>query len=173
MSRCTSRLLSPLCCASANQSMVNTLMGCSQIKNAAWGRTCKQHNWNQVVSEQSHLTLFAVQSSLSSGADCVVQSTHKTLSALTQAAMLHIQGERMNAAHISQSLQLLQVGFQAYDNSWLKWHALLKLSPQYSSQKCGVVEITAKCLYTQLAYPFLSCHAVSVAFTSTCSALIH
>lgn len=64
------------------------------------------------MREQSHLVLLAVQSSLSSGVDCVIQSSHKTLSALTQAAMLHVQGERMNAARISQSLQLLQVTFK-------------------------------------------------------------
>lgn len=55
-----------------------------------------------------------MQSSLSSGADCVIQSSHKTLSALTQAAMLHVQGERIDAARISQALQLLQVSCQCF-----------------------------------------------------------
>lgn len=45
-------------------------------------------------------------------ADVVIQSTHKMLSALTQASMLHVKGRR--AAHlsdrISRTLQLLQVG---------------------------------------------------------------
>ena len=61
------------------------------------------------MTEPSHLVLLNVQSSLISGADCVIQSSHKTLSALTQAAMLHVQGKRMDAVRISQSLQLLQV----------------------------------------------------------------
>lgn len=36
------------------------------------------------------------QDALAGGADIVVQSTHKVLSALTQAAMLHVQGPRVN-----------------------------------------------------------------------------
>ena len=35
-------------------------------------------------------------SALQAGADAVVQSTHKTLSALTMGAMLHVQGKRMD-----------------------------------------------------------------------------
>ena len=50
-----------------------------------------------------------MQSGLSGGADCVVQSSHKTLSALTQAAMLHVTGARLDRGRISQALQLLQV----------------------------------------------------------------
>lgn len=47
-------------------------------------------------------------SALAAGADLVVQSTHKVLSALTQAAMLHIQGAYISAPRISQALQLGQ-----------------------------------------------------------------
>ena len=43
------------------------------------------------------------------GADCVIQSTHKTLSALTQAAMLHVKGPALDRGRISRALQLLQV----------------------------------------------------------------
>lgn len=45
---------------------------------------------------------------LSLGADLAVQSTHKVLSALTQAAMVHVQGERINRDRLSQSLALVQ-----------------------------------------------------------------
>lgn len=45
---------------------------------------------------------------LTAGADLTVQSTHKTLSALTQAAMLHGQGNRIDWGRLSQALQLVQ-----------------------------------------------------------------
>jgi arginine/lysine/ornithine decarboxylase len=47
-------------------------------------------------------------SALQAGADLVIQSTHKTLSALTQAAMLHRQGGRIDPSRISRALQLVQ-----------------------------------------------------------------
>ncbi|MEO0828662.1 MAG: aminotransferase class I/II-fold pyridoxal phosphate-dependent enzyme [Cyanobacteria bacterium J06642_9] len=48
------------------------------------------------------------QSALATGADLAVQSTHKTLGALTQAAMVHIQGARIDRDRLSQALQLTQ-----------------------------------------------------------------
>ena len=45
---------------------------------------------------------------LSLGADLAVQSTHKVLSALTQAAMVHVQGERVDRDRLSQSLAIVQ-----------------------------------------------------------------
>ncbi len=47
-------------------------------------------------------------SALASGADLAIQSTHKTLSALTQAAMLHLRGDRINPIRLSRALQLVQ-----------------------------------------------------------------
>lgn len=47
-------------------------------------------------------------SSLSLGADIVVQSLHKTLGALTQASLLHLQGKRVNSTRIEFALQCLQ-----------------------------------------------------------------
>ncbi|MBD1821183.1 aminotransferase class I/II-fold pyridoxal phosphate-dependent enzyme [Cyanobacteria bacterium FACHB-DQ100] len=47
-------------------------------------------------------------SAMAAGADLAVQSTHKTLSALTQASMLHVQGSRINRDRIARSLQLTQ-----------------------------------------------------------------
>ncbi|MBF2048366.1 MAG: aminotransferase class I/II-fold pyridoxal phosphate-dependent enzyme [Elainella sp. C42_A2020_010] len=53
-------------------------------------------------------------SALASGADLAVQSIHKTLSALTQAAMLHVQGNRLDRNRISQALQLVQSTSPSY-----------------------------------------------------------
>ena len=47
-------------------------------------------------------------SALSTGADLTVQSTHKVLGAMTQASMLHIQGNRINTERLKKALQLLQ-----------------------------------------------------------------
>lgn len=51
---------------------------------------------------------------LAAGADLVVQSTHKTLAAFTQAAMLHCQGERVNPNRVSRALGLLQTSSPSY-----------------------------------------------------------
>jgi arginine decarboxylase len=45
---------------------------------------------------------------LALGADLVVQSTHKVLGALSQAAMLHTQGDRIDPARLQAALQLTQ-----------------------------------------------------------------
>jgi arginine/lysine/ornithine decarboxylase len=42
------------------------------------------------------------------GADGVVQSTHKVASGMTQASMLHVQGNLIDPERVSQALQLLQ-----------------------------------------------------------------
>lgn len=47
-------------------------------------------------------------SPLSCGADVVIQSLHKTLGALTQASLLHLQGTRVSATGLSSALQCLQ-----------------------------------------------------------------
>ncbi len=51
---------------------------------------------------------------LAAGADLVVQSTHKVLSAMTQAAMLHLQGERVQPDRVSKALQLVQSSSPSY-----------------------------------------------------------
>lgn len=48
------------------------------------------------------------KSSLSQGADMVVQSAHKTLPALTQTAYLHIQGDRVDASRIQRILSIIE-----------------------------------------------------------------
>lgn len=51
---------------------------------------------------------------LSVGADLSVQSTHKVLGAMTQASMLHLKGNRIDADRISKALQLLQTTSPSY-----------------------------------------------------------
>lgn len=53
-------------------------------------------------------------SALELGADLVLHSTHKTLSALTQSAMLHIQGNRVSRTRLKQGLELLQSSSPSY-----------------------------------------------------------
>jgi arginine/lysine/ornithine decarboxylase len=48
------------------------------------------------------------QDALAAGADLVVQSTHKVLSALTQAAMVHVQGKRINRYRLGRALAMTQ-----------------------------------------------------------------
>lgn len=48
------------------------------------------------------------RSALAAGADAVVQSTHKTLPALTMGAMLHVQGRRIDRNVLAQSLAVIQ-----------------------------------------------------------------
>ena len=47
-------------------------------------------------------------SALTAGADLTVQSIHKTLGAMTQASMLHIQGQRIDIDRVNKALQLVQ-----------------------------------------------------------------
>ncbi len=49
-----------------------------------------------------------------SGADAAVQSTHKTLTALTMGAMLHIQGDRIDKLAIQEALSLVQSSSPSY-----------------------------------------------------------
>ncbi|QHW32179.1 aminotransferase class I/II-fold pyridoxal phosphate-dependent enzyme [Paenibacillus rhizovicinus] len=54
------------------------------------------------------------QSAIQAGADAVVQSTHKTLQALTMGAMLHLQGERINRQAIVEALRMIQSSSPSY-----------------------------------------------------------
>ncbi|MGO4269402.1 aminotransferase class I/II-fold pyridoxal phosphate-dependent enzyme, partial [Paenibacillus sp. TAF58] len=53
-------------------------------------------------------------SALSQGADAVVQSTHKMLTAMTMGAMLHVQGPRIDRKAIQQLLAMLQSSSPSY-----------------------------------------------------------
>jgi arginine/lysine/ornithine decarboxylase len=70
------------------------------------------HNLPLLIDE-AHGAHFAFHPNLPTpalltGADLVVQSIHKTLSALTQAAMLHVQGSRIDRNRLSKALQIIQ-----------------------------------------------------------------
>ncbi|AFY75540.1 arginine/lysine/ornithine decarboxylase [Pleurocapsa sp. PCC 7327] len=72
------------------------------------------HNYGiPLLVDEAHGAHFAFHpalptAALAAGADLAVQSTHKTLSAMTQASMLHLKGSRIDPGRVSQALQLLQ-----------------------------------------------------------------
>ena len=79
---------------------------------AAIARQVHDHGACLLVDEAhgAHLACHAdlPPAALAAGADVVVQSTHKTLSALTQAAMVHVQGQRIDRDRLRQGLQITQ-----------------------------------------------------------------
>lgn len=71
-----------------------------------------------VLVDQAHgshylNSLFPV-GALELGADLVLHSTHKTLSALTQAAMLHVKGKRIEVSVLRRALEVLQSSSPSY-----------------------------------------------------------
>jgi arginine/lysine/ornithine decarboxylase len=72
------------------------------------------HQYNiPLLVDEAHAAHFAFHpdlpiSALQAGADLAIQSTHKTLSALTQASMLHLQGNRIDRDRLARALQLVQ-----------------------------------------------------------------
>jgi arginine decarboxylase len=89
---------------------------CSDLK--AISELTHQYNIPLLVDE-AHGAHFAFHSSfppsaMSVGADLSVQSTHKVLSAMTQASMLHLQGDRICPQRINQALQLVQSTSPSY-----------------------------------------------------------
>ena len=89
---------------------------CSDLKAIA--KITHQYNIPLLVDE-AHGAHFAFHdnlppSAMSVGADLTVQSTHKTLSAMTQASMLHLQGDRVSSQRINQALGLVQSTSPSY-----------------------------------------------------------
>ena len=89
---------------------------CSDLKAIA--SLVHQYDLPLLVDE-AHGAHFAFHPSLppaamSVGADLTVQSTHKVLSAMTQASMLHLQGDRICPQRISKALQLLESTSPSY-----------------------------------------------------------
>lgn len=64
----------------------------------------------------SHLGLSdkLPKTALELGADIVIQSTHKTLSAFTQASMLHVKGDRVDLHKLKSILRILQSSSPSY-----------------------------------------------------------
>ena len=79
---------------------------------------CHSHGVPLLVDEAhgAHLGLHPglPPSALQCGADLAVQSTHKQLSAMTQAAMLHVRGQRVARERLARSLQVLQSSSPSY-----------------------------------------------------------
>ncbi|MBD2364574.1 aminotransferase class I/II-fold pyridoxal phosphate-dependent enzyme [Anabaena minutissima FACHB-250] len=72
-----------------------------------------------LLVDEAHGAHFAFHpqlptSALAAGADLTVQSIHKVLGAMTQASMLHVQGERIDIDRVSKALQLLQSTSPSY-----------------------------------------------------------
>lgn len=85
---------------------------------AAIAHIVHQHNIPLLVDE-AHGAHFAFHpalpiAALAAGADLAVQSTHKTLAAMTQAAMLHTRGDRVDGDRVSKALQLVQSTSPSY-----------------------------------------------------------
>ncbi|MGB3293852.1 MAG: aminotransferase class I/II-fold pyridoxal phosphate-dependent enzyme, partial [Phormidesmis sp.] len=78
------------------------------------------HSYNiPLIIDEAHAPHFAFHpdlpiSALAAGADITVQSAHKVLSAFTQAALLHMQGDRLDRHRLSQALQLTQSTSPSY-----------------------------------------------------------
>ncbi|MEL6603459.1 MAG: aminotransferase class I/II-fold pyridoxal phosphate-dependent enzyme [Cyanobacteria bacterium J06614_10] len=72
-----------------------------------------------LIVDEAHGPHFAFHpelppTALQAGADIAVQSTHKVLSAFTQAALLHTQGHRIDRHKLAQSLQITQSTSPSY-----------------------------------------------------------
>ncbi|MEM7552702.1 MAG: aminotransferase class I/II-fold pyridoxal phosphate-dependent enzyme [Cyanobacteria bacterium P01_A01_bin.84] len=78
------------------------------------------HDYNiPLLVDEAHGAHFAFHPdlpipALAAGADLSVQSIHKTLGALTQASMLHVQGERIDIERVNKALQLVQSTSPSY-----------------------------------------------------------
>ncbi|MFN5893855.1 MAG: aminotransferase class I/II-fold pyridoxal phosphate-dependent enzyme, partial [Dolichospermum sp.] len=83
---------------------------CGDIK--AISHLTNQYNIPLIVDEAHgahfHFHPQLPTSALTAGADLTIQSIHKTLGAMTQASMLHIQGNRIDIDRINKALQLVQ-----------------------------------------------------------------
>jgi arginine/lysine/ornithine decarboxylase len=71
-----------------------------------------------ILVDQAHGSHFRdnlfPRGAVEQGADLVLHSTHKTLAALTQAGMLHVQGKRVDRLSLRSSLELLQTSSPSY-----------------------------------------------------------
>ncbi|MEB3309571.1 MAG: aminotransferase class I/II-fold pyridoxal phosphate-dependent enzyme [Snowella sp.] len=72
-----------------------------------------------LIVDEAHGSHFSFHpdfppSALQSGADISIQSTHKTLGALSQASMLHLRGTRISPQRISKALSLVQSTSPSY-----------------------------------------------------------
>ncbi|NJM71248.1 MAG: aminotransferase class I/II-fold pyridoxal phosphate-dependent enzyme [Scytonema sp. RU_4_4] len=96
-----------------NVKAIASLLRSAQIASLA-------HKYNiPLIVDEAHGAHFAFHSqlptsALAAGADLTVQSIHKVLGALTQASMLHIQGNRIDIDRVNKALQLVQSTSPSY-----------------------------------------------------------
>ncbi|MEN9215852.1 MAG: beta-eliminating lyase-related protein [Gloeomargarita sp. HHBFW_bins_162] len=88
-----------------------------------------------VIVDEAHGAHFPFHSQLPDsalelGADCVIHSTHKVLTSLTQSAVLHSQGNRLNPQRIQQCLSLVQ----STSPSYLLLASLVAMAEQMAAQ---------------------------------------
>lgn len=72
-----------------------------------------------VIVDEAHgahlgLSVDLPKTAISQGADIVIQSTHKTLPAFTQASMIHIQGNRVDQNRLSTMLRITESSSPSY-----------------------------------------------------------
>ncbi|MBE5852798.1 MAG: aminotransferase class I/II-fold pyridoxal phosphate-dependent enzyme [Lachnospiraceae bacterium] len=78
------------------------------------------HHYNiPLIVDEAHGAHFAFddrfpKSAVSEGADIVINSTHKTLPAMTQTALLHVQGNLVNRSRLKNYLQIYQTSSPSY-----------------------------------------------------------
>ncbi|WP_009633496.1 aminotransferase class I/II-fold pyridoxal phosphate-dependent enzyme [Synechocystis sp. PCC 7509] len=78
------------------------------------------HQYNiPLLVDEAHGAHFAFHPdfpipAIKAGADLSIQSIHKTLGALTQASMLHVQGDRINISRLAKALELVQSSSPSY-----------------------------------------------------------
>ncbi len=89
---------------------------CSDLQGVA--QVCKAYGVLLLVDEAhgAHLPLSAALpvSALGAGADICVQSTHKTLPALTQSALLHVGSDRIDRDKLRWMLRIVQTSSPSY-----------------------------------------------------------
>ena len=78
------------------------------------------HQYNiPLIVDEAHGAHFAFddrfpKSAVCAGADIVINSTHKTLPAMTQTALLHVQGELIDRERLKKYLQMYQTSSPSY-----------------------------------------------------------
>lgn len=78
------------------------------------------HKYDKILLiDEAHGAHFGLSdrlppTALSCGADCVVQSTHKTLPSFTQSSMLHVQGNRVQREKLKSMLKIHQSSSPSY-----------------------------------------------------------
>lgn len=88
----------------------------SDIRTIA--RIVHEHEAILIVDEAhgAHLPFSSLfpESAIACGADLVIQSLHKTLPSMTQTALLHVQGKRVNRNRLRQFLSIYQTSSPSY-----------------------------------------------------------